>query len=167
MSKELEIFKKHLGDVSGNTEFKAKELCSQINDANDFIGALQILSSALKKIHKNIQERIEQNLNNDDIQKRMLDANSAQIIQNCSFMGKALFDTTLSAYIKTTLFSFNIQNPLLVLENSDYNGVLAYIEDKKEELDTLLENVANAIALDMASDLTPSQDSFDYKSLFR
>ena len=49
MSDELQILKRHLGEVAEKSEFKAKELSSQINDANDFIGALQILDKSLKK----------------------------------------------------------------------------------------------------------------------
>lgn len=36
MKSELDILKQHLGEVDGVSEFKAKQLCSQISDANDF-----------------------------------------------------------------------------------------------------------------------------------
>ncbi len=49
MKNELDVLKQHLGEVEGVGEFKAKQLCSQINDANDFIGALQVLDLSLKK----------------------------------------------------------------------------------------------------------------------
>ncbi len=49
MKNELDVFKKHLGEIQGVSEFKATQICSQINDANDFIGALQILDLTLKK----------------------------------------------------------------------------------------------------------------------
>ncbi len=52
MKSDLEIFKKHLGEIQGVNEFKANQICSQINDANDFIGALQVLDMSLKKNRK-------------------------------------------------------------------------------------------------------------------
>ncbi|EJG7891814.1 hypothetical protein NAL72_001935, partial [Campylobacter jejuni] len=72
MKSDLDIFKKHLGEIQGVNEFKANQICSQINDANDFIGALQVLDMSLKKIEKSILERIDEN--SDDMQKRTLDA---------------------------------------------------------------------------------------------
>ena len=34
-----------------------------------------------------------------------------------------------------------------MLENGGYEGVLAYVEDKREEINTLLDSLENAIAL--------------------
>lgn len=70
MKSDLDIFKKHLGEIQGVNEFKANQICSQINDANDFIGALQVLDMSLKKIEKSILERIDEN--SDDMQKELL-----------------------------------------------------------------------------------------------
>ncbi len=75
MKSDLDIFKKHLGEIQGVNEFKANQICSQINDANDFIGALQVLDMSLKKIEKSILERIDEN--SDDMQKRTLDATAS------------------------------------------------------------------------------------------
>ena len=158
MSDELQILKRHLGEVAEKSEFKAKELSSQINDANDFIGALQILDKSLKKIQENIQERNE--LGNDE-EKRNLDAQSANIIQSCSFMGETLFDTKLHTNVGGQNFSFEIQNPLFALENGGYDGVLAYVEDKRDEIDTLLDNLGMAITL---SDLSAMPTNAGYKN---
>lgn len=49
MNNNLNIFKKHLGEIQSLNEFQAKQIYSQINDANDFIGALQVLDITLKK----------------------------------------------------------------------------------------------------------------------
>ena len=61
MNQEMNILKKHLGEVEGISAFKAKQICSQISDANDFIGALQILDLNLKKIHNQISQRLNDN----------------------------------------------------------------------------------------------------------
>ncbi|MBW1461630.1 hypothetical protein AT934_00315, partial [Campylobacter jejuni] len=118
MKSDLEIFKKHLGEIQGVNEFKANQICSQINDANDFIGALQVLDMSLKKIEKSILERIDEN--SDDMQKRTLDATASQLIQNCSFMGTALFGNIFNVYVGKKLFEFEIANPLLILQTSNY-----------------------------------------------
>lgn len=164
---ELNILKKHLGDVSDVSAFEAKQICSQINDANDFIGALQVLDINLKKIHKNISERVsDENL--DDIQKRTLDANTSQLIQNCAFMGAALYDNIFKVYVGKQLFEFEISNPLLVLEKSNYEGVLAYIEDKREEISGILVDLATAITLGTSFDTNMAFDSKqDFTNLFR
>ena len=168
MSKELEILKKHLGDVAGRSSFDAKTLSSQISDANDFIGALQVLNMSLKKISKNIKDRITNELSQEE--KRNLDAQSSQLIQNCSFMGENLFDNLFTVNIGSQIFSFEIQNPLLILEKSDYNGVLSYIDDKKEEIDSLLDSIAIAIENNSAGfgfDNKASYENFDFTNLFR
>lgn len=143
MSKELEILKKHLGNVEGKGEFATKELCAQIDDANDFIGALQVLDNALKKVECNLKERFAASSE----QQQNLDAQNALIIENASFMGGALFGTTFRTSVGGVGFIFEIQNPFLVLENGGYEGVLAYVEDKREEIDALLDKLGDAIAL--------------------
>lgn len=143
MSKELEILKKHLGNVEGKGEFATKELCAQIDDANDFIGALQVLDNALKKVEFNLKERNSATSE----QQQNLDAQNATIIENASFMGGALFGTNFRTSVGGERFSFESQNPFLVLENGGYEGVLAYVEDKREEIGALLDKLGDAIAL--------------------
>lgn len=167
MNQEMNILKKHLGEVEGISAFKAKQICSQISDANDFIGALQILDLNLKKIHNQISQRLN-DTKLDDVQKRTIDANVSQLIQNCSFMQTALFDNVFKVYMGQKLFEFEIVNPLLVLEKSNYEGVLAYVEDKREEIATLLANLALAITLDMDFGKALTQDTQrDFKDLLR
>ncbi len=154
MNREMRILKRHLGEVEGLGDFKAKQLCSQINDANDFIGALQVLELKLKKIHSEISQRLS-DVSLDFVQKRAMDANISQLIQNCSFMQTALFDKVFRVYIGKELFEFEIVNPLFILEKCDYEGVLAYIEDKREELATMLSRLAQALT----SNIDPSTAS--------
>lgn len=141
---ELEILKKHLGEVEGKSKFNASKLSSQINDANDFIAALQLLDLSLKKVLQNIETR--KSIEKEE-EKRALDALNSSLIDNCSFMNEKLFDTELSTAIAGQSFTFEIQNPLLLLERTGYEGVLAYIEDKREEISALLDGLGEAIAL--------------------
>lgn len=166
MKNELDVFKKHLGDIQGMGEFKATQICSQINDANDFIGALQVLELTLKKIEKSITERLDDGL--DDLQKRTLDATSSQLIQNCSFMETALFGNIFNVYVSKKLFEFEISNPLLVLEKAGYEGVLAYIQDKKDEIKSILGELAIAITMGETMDNAGIYNStMDFKNLFK
>lgn len=66
------------------------------------------------------------------MQKRTLDVTASQLIQNCSFMGTALFGNIFNVYVGKKLFEFEIANPLLILQTSNYEGVLAYIQDKRD-----------------------------------
>lgn len=167
MKNELQILKKHLGEVEAMGKFKATQLCSQINDINDFIGALQVLDLALKKIQQSLNERLS-DLKLDDMQKRALDANVSQLIQNCSFMGTALFGNIFNVYAGKELFEFEIANPLLVLEKSDFEGVLSYIEDKREEISTLLAKMAQVLLCNEHTDNAGIyQTQMDFTKLFR
>lgn len=161
MSKELEILKKHLGNVEGKSEFATKELCAQIDDANDFIGALQVLDIALKKIEHNLKERTLASLE----QQQNLDAQNSTIIENASFIGAALFDTKFSTRVGSECFSFEIQNPFLVLEQAGFEGVLAYVEDKREEISTLLDKLGDVIAMDTFFTPQPKPEFHSFKEL--
>lgn len=164
MINELDILKKHLGEVEGKTQFNAMQICDQINDANDFIGALQVLELTLKKLVNNLNQRAQ----SDDIQKRELDAINTQLIQNCSFMGTALFGNIFNVFVGQKEFKLEVYNPLLILENSDYDGMLAYVEDKKDEISSMLKDIASAITLSMSNDLfLGNNGKIDLDSLFR
>lgn len=165
MSKELEILKKHLGEVEGQSEFKAKQICSQINDANDFIGALQILDLNLKKVQKNISERLDDSISPEN--QRVLDSQNAALIQSCAFMGECLYDHEFSVNVGAQDFHFEIQNPLLILEKGDFSGVLSYVEDKREEIASLLVDLATAITLNAPLESYSFDTQRDFKSLFR
>lgn len=163
MSKELEILRKHLGNVEGESEFVTKELCLQIDDANDFIAALQVLDKALKKVEFNLKER-----NSTDLEHSCnLDAHNKTIIENASFMGETLFDRTFSTNVGASRFGFEIRNPLLVFENGGYEGVLAYVEDKREEISALLDKLDEAIIMGAISTPNSSLEFKDFKALLR
>ncbi|WP_417904342.1 flagellar FLiS export co-chaperone [Campylobacter sp. LH-2024] len=166
MKNELDILKKYLGEVEAIGEFKANQICSQINDANDFIGALQVLELTLKKIEQSITQRLDDQI--DNLQKRTLDATTSQLIQNCSFMGTALFGNIFNVYVGKKLFEFEISNPLLILEKAGYEGVLAYTQDKRDEIKNILADLANAIIMGQNIDNAGMYDSsMDFKNLFR
>ncbi|MCR6574465.1 flagellar FLiS export co-chaperone [Campylobacter insulaenigrae] len=145
MIDELEILQKHLGQVDLNgasLKHQTQKFSEDITDANDFVGALQILDSSLKKILNLLEDR-----NYEDVQDKVLIASeSVKIVDNCSFLGSALFDNNYNVNVGNKAFSFEICNPIKILENSDYAGMKAYIEDKREEVSSLLSELATAIA---------------------
>ncbi|MCX2683353.1 hypothetical protein OQH60_05450 [Campylobacter sp. MIT 21-1685] len=166
MNNELDILKKHFGEIQGVSEFKATQLCSQINDINDFVGALQVLELTLKKIHQSLSERIL-GTKLDDMQKRSIDASVSQLIQNCSFMGTALFGNIFNVYAGKELFEFEIANPLFILEKNGFEGVVAYIEDKREEIVAILSKIAEALLQnESANNANMYSEGIDYTKLF-
>lgn len=161
MSKELEILKKHLGNVEGKSEFATKELCLQIDDANDFIATLQVLDSVLKKLEYKLKERDGANLE----QAQSIDKELSLIAENASFMGEALFDKKFSTNVGANHFNFEIQNPLLVLENGGYEGVLAFVLDKREEISALLDTLDEALLLGTITSPNPQREFKNFKEL--
>ncbi|EAI5466593.1 TPA: hypothetical protein R1732_001064 [Campylobacter lari] len=147
MRDELEILQKHLGQVGSNIDganlkHQTQKFSEDITDANDFVGALQILDSSLKKISKLLEDK-----NYEDVQDKVLIASeSLKIVDNCSFLGNALFDNNYNVNVGSKAFAFEIYNPLKILETSDYEGMKAYIIDKREEIASMLSDLAVAIA---------------------
>ncbi|MCV3482997.1 flagellar FLiS export co-chaperone [Campylobacter sp. CNRCH_2014_0184h] len=147
MRDELEILQKHLGQVGlnidgANLKHQTQKFSEDITDANDFVGALQILDSSLKKISKLLEDK-----NYEDVQDKVLIASeSLKIVDNCSFLGNALFDNNYNVNVGSKTFAFEIYNPLKILETSDYEGMKAYIIDKREEIASMLSELAVAIA---------------------
>lgn len=127
---------------------------------------MQVLDITLKKIEQSILKRIDENL--DDVQKRTLDATTSQLIQNCSFMGAGLFGNIFNVYVGKKLFEFEISNPLLILKTDNYEGVLAYIQDKKDEIKNILSKLASTISMDQTLDNRGVyEDTIDFKNLFK
>ncbi|MFY4766023.1 flagellar FLiS export co-chaperone [Campylobacter sp. GB48] len=173
MRDELEILQKHLGQVGSsidgaNLKHQTQKFSEDITDANDFVGALQILDSSLKKISKLLEDK-----NYEDVQDKVLIASeSLKIVDNCSFLGNALFDNNYNINVGSKAFAFEICNPLKILETSDYEGMKAYIVDKREEIASMLSELAVAIAT-----YSPSQsfggsnhdfmNDFDFTKLFK
>ena len=156
MSDELQILKKHLGAFEGVGEFEGRQFCAQISDANDFIGALQLLDAALKKLKFCL---------NKEGANAYFEAQS--IVESALFMGESLFDAHLSTRIGSQEFHFEIQNPLPMLENAGVEGVLAYAEDKREEISALFDALDSALGQDFIAQ-TPINSSFkDFKELLR
>ncbi len=102
------------------------------------------------------------------MQKRTLDATASQLIQNCSFMGTALFGNIFNVYVGKKLFEFEIANPLLILQTSNYEGVLAYIQDKRDEIKIILSELSTAITMGETMDNAGIYNStMDFKNLFK
>ncbi|TDJ81909.1 flagellar FLiS export co-chaperone [Campylobacter volucris] len=174
MIDELEMLQKHLGQAANanldgaSLKHQTQKFSEDITDANDFVGALQILDSSLKKISNLLEDK-----NYEDVQDKVLIASeSVKIVDNCSFLGNALFDNNYNVHVGNKSFAFEIYNPIKILENSDYEGMKAYIEDKREEIATLLCELALAIAAYSPSQSFggmdfDSQNNFDFKKIFK
>ncbi|EKQ7381633.1 hypothetical protein P6E80_002313, partial [Campylobacter coli] len=71
-------------------------------------------------------------------------------------------------YVGQKLFEFEISNPLLVLEKAGYEGVLAYIQDKRDEIKDILCKLSSAITMGISMDnMNFSDSATNFKNLFR
>ena len=162
MSDEFQILKKHLGDFEGVGEFQARQFCAQISDANDFIGALQVLDVALKKLENSLKETLNCAQSAENACFKMQD-----IVKNALFMGESLFDAHLSTRIGSQNFAFEMHNPLSMLENADFKGVLDDVKDKRGEISALFDELDSALEQDFIAQ-TPINSTFkDYTELAR
>lgn len=153
---ELEIFKKHLGNVDGKGTFEARELGIQIADTNDFIAALQIVDSVLKKLIANIKTP-----NPAEFEMQNL-----ALIKNASFLGEAVFGAKFSTSIGVQKLEFEIADPFFAFKDGEIEGVLAYIEDKRDEISMLFDKLEETLNINNSFEI-PKNLSFGYKELFR
>ena len=134
----LETFKKHIGDfdlqetmeVPLEKELRVRDFGDDIKSVNNLIGALQTLQFRFKKIYS----LLEVESSNEQIKC---------LVNDCSFLGTDLFDTTLSAKIGEKIIKVENPSPLHLLENTE--GFKEYIQNKQDEITlTLNELIAAA-----------------------
>ncbi len=135
----LSTFQKHIGEQF-EPEIHPRERIHQfgedIKGANEFIGALQSASAALKKILKIAKNPTIQDAHtlSQDIQ---------EIVENASFMGCGLFDTCLHTTLHSQAYTFSVNNPLPLLPQSqkgelDTHALVLYVEEKIQEANQML-----------------------------
>lgn len=153
----LATLKKHIQDIDG-TDFevpskvgnKIVSFGEDMKSANEFIGALQVLSIALKKcINK---AHLVDGAENLDVLKENTVLSIREIISNCSFMGNALFDASLCIELGSESVEFSISTPESFLEKYDFESIVGYFEDKQEEIKQNLALISGKISGDMAMD---------------
>ena len=82
-------------------------------------------------------------------------------------MGAGLFGTHFSTRIGSQEFSFEIQEPFTMLENAGFDGVLAYITDKREQISALFDELDGAISQDFVASMPTNEGFKDFKELLR
>lgn len=157
MQDMLSTFQKHIGEPFPTQERSLHKFSEDIKGANEFIGALQSASVALKKILKNAQENANQSV--QAIQ---------EIVQSASFMGVKLFDTHFSTRLNGKTYELSIDSPLplipqdIATESSADSvnplcNLIAYVEDKSLEIAQMLICLSEALS-------EPSQSQYDFNS---
>lgn len=154
----LATFKKHLEGIDKTQNesipsnpiyktHKIKQFGEDMKSANEFIGALQILDIALSKIITQAEKLIaeEDFIDKDFIENNLL-IEIKSIIQNCTFLSTPLFDTTLSISCDGEEIELEAFSPLLYTNNGGYKNMLAYLEDKKAEVQNTLLKVSEKIS---------------------
>ncbi len=154
----LATLKKHIQDIDG-TDFKVPSKIGNrivsfgedMKSANEFIGALQVLSIALKKCINKIL-LIEDSMQNMSTLKESTVLYIREIITNCSFMGNALFDANFCIKLDSDSLEFSISTPESFLKEYDFESIMAYFEDKQEEIKQKLALISGKISGDLAID---------------
>ncbi|PAF43814.1 flagellar FLiS export co-chaperone [Helicobacter sp. 11S03491-1] len=184
----LATFKKHLEGMDKpkevgvhtniwNKTTKIHQFGEDMKSANEFIGAMQILNIAIKKLiacsQKMLIDNIDENIKDTSYGhlKGMVSKEMNEIIEKCTFMGNALIDVNLSIQSESKAIEFEISNPMPLFEREEYESVIAYLEDKIEDLQYSLELVSAKISsqniFDASVSNTPSYEHFNSKDFLK
>ncbi|MDE7235648.1 flagellar FLiS export co-chaperone [Helicobacter japonicus] len=147
MQDMLSTFQKHIGahfdaPSEAYTKNAIHKFGEDIKGANEFIGALQSASVALRKILKIAKDTTIQDVCN-------IKASVQEVINNASFMGIELFDTRLDTTLNGITYTFVVENPLPLCKDTgnadsvefqeiDMNPVISYVEEKLQEISQML-----------------------------
>lgn len=157
MQNIIATMQKHQKDIEkqfsqdSNTQ-SIHKFSEDMKGANEFIGALQTANVACRKILKLAKDLSANSLSQDsqDLQ---------DIIENTAFMGVKLFNTQLSTTLNATSYTFCIDNPMPLLQaDSNTQALIAYIEEKSQEITQLLLTLSDALI----ESSTPSASSENY-----
>lgn len=168
----LETLKKHIQDIDGagfeissEVNQKISKFGEDIKNTNEFIGALQIVSVTLKKcidrarlIEGEFQGQSQEEKN------EYASLKIREMMSKCSFMGTALFDATFGIEFDGRWLEFSISTPESFLVNYDFESVIAYFEDKQEEIKENLALISGKFTAEVkktnSMDSSYSQQSF-------
>ncbi|MCX2716280.1 flagellar FLiS export co-chaperone [Helicobacter sp. MIT 21-1697] len=123
-----------------------------IKGANEFIGALQSASVALKKILKLAQSV---DIQSQEIQIAQVKSAMQEIIDNTSFMGVKLFGTQLHTHLHTKTYTITIENPMPLCEGTSHTSscanpsmdtLISYVEEKANEITQMLLDLSEALS---------------------
>lgn len=156
----LATFKKHLDGIDDSQKMavevdtlnkgsKIHKFGEDMKSANEFIGALQILDNALKKILIQIQViLIDDDLKDENFKslESLVSKEINEIVEKCSFMGTELFGSTLSVFGGNEEICIEILNPLDFFDNGGYENMAAYAEDKRSDVACCLKMVSAKIS---------------------
>lgn len=174
----LNTLKKHLKDIDGadfgnikttHSKNKILKFGEDIKSANEFIGALQVLDITIKKIIAEAR-KIDTELLEDKIQLDCVIFNIEQWIQKCSFMGTNLFDTTISTSIGNSSIELEINSPLNFALQRDFDNLMHYLEDKREEIKQKLALISQNLSNEKKEDQDYHQNfsqGFDAKDFLK
>ncbi|CBG39622.1 flagellar FLiS export co-chaperone [Helicobacter mustelae] len=169
----LKTLKKHLDGIEGaefevknmrNSSRKNHQFGEDIKSANEFIGALQVVDIALKKI-LNEAKNIDGEFEETNTQYDRVSYNIEQLIEKCSFMGMALFDVNISTNFGGTEISFDIVSPMAFILQKDMESLCGYVGDKREEIKQKLSLISARLCGEIQEEpqaLNPL-DSFDFR----
>ena len=143
-------------DTSSALTHNTHTFSEDMKGANEFIGALQTASIALKKILKNAQNT-----------QQLIDSIQAiqDIVDSASFMGVKLFDTHFSTRLNGKTYALSIDSPMPLVphiessltQSNPLHNLIAYVEEKSLEIAQMLIALSDALT-------EPSPSEYDFNS---
>lgn len=148
----LSTFQKHIGahfegDMSLQSRASIHRFSEDMRGANEFIGALQSASSALRKILK-LAQSVDSESEALLITKARGDI--AKLVEEAAFMGMKLFDSTLSTRMGGVEYTLSLDSPLPLVESSPdsapFSALISYVEEKALEANQTLLALSEALS---------------------
>ncbi len=142
----LATFKKHIGDIDFSQDVESKNLHihnfgEDMKSINEFAGALQTLQICFGKI-LHLAHTLKQN----PAHHTTIKAQIQEHIKECRFLGKGLFDSSMSAKVGMTIITLENPSPIPLLDKSATQDFIDYIQDKNTELIQTLNFISQTIA---------------------
>lgn len=158
----LSTFQKHIGahfegDMSLQSRASIHRFSEDMKGANEFIGALQSASSALRKILK-LAQSVDSESESLLITKARGDI--AKLVEEAAFMGVKLFDSTLSTRMGGVEYTLSLDSPLPLVESSKsspdsapFSALISYVEEKALEANQTLLALSEALSAPSTRDI--------------
>ena len=142
----LATLKKHIGDIDFSQDMESKNLRihnfgEDMKSINEFAGALQTLQICFGKIL-----HLAHTLNQNPTSQTTIKAQIQEHITECRFLGKDLFDSSMSIKAGATIITLENPSPMPLLDKTDVQDFIDYIQDKNTELIQTLNFIAQTIA---------------------
>lgn len=127
----------HISANNSATKSSIVRFGEDIKGANEFIGALQSASVAIRKL-LNITKNAESSQN--------ITQNLQEIVDSASFMGFKLFGAELSTQLNAKHYTMHLENPLSLYNATDSSAFVGFLDEKIKDINALLLELSEALS---------------------